>query len=130
MKIELHSSILVARKVLTELRRVMRDLPGHTIVRHFANAREQGYVVEFRCGAHEAVNVTFAEYRNSDDIVVYFGDAQRAVEFAELEQETAVWETARFFRFDQYTEAALAIRRHVQQRAILGSASVRPAPKS
>lgn len=77
MLITKHHSLVVADKVLTLLRVILRSQPGPPLtVTTYSNCREQGYhIVTPYHGSAWSRAVSFAQQRNSDDIRVWYGPA-------------------------------------------------------
>jgi formylmethanofuran dehydrogenase subunit B len=71
-------------------------------VKPYENGRENGYTVTAATGNA----ATFSENRNSDDIVVYWGDFHT--------DPDGLWNNRTFFGFGKFSEAAKAIAKHLQ----------------
>jgi hypothetical protein len=102
MKIESRND-LTARKVLAEVKRWAALSKDNALIdtQAYVNCREQGFALS----TGDDRKVAFSEFRRSDDIVVYFGTS------AEFERNTnipseEVYESARFFRYNQIEAAA------------------------
>ena len=101
-----------ARKVLAEVRKFLRspkDDDTYVMVEVYANCREQGFALS-SCGARK---VAFAQYRRSDDIVVYFGK-QEDFAFNTNIPTSEVYEEAQFYSPRQIKAAARAIVRYLK----------------
>lgn len=101
----------VARKVLAEVKRWAALSKEDALVECevYANCREQGFAL----ASHDGAKVAFSEFRRSDDIVVYYGKR------ADFDRNTnipsdEVYESARFFRYNQFEAAAKFIVKHLE----------------
>jgi hypothetical protein len=88
---------LAARRVLTEIRKLTKKKSGlgetSVLIEMYVNCREQGFAL----ASCDARKVAFAEYRNSDDIIVYFGK-RKDFEFNTNIASDRVYEKATFYR--------------------------------
>lgn len=107
-----------AERVLSYLDELLAE-PAHYRVELYVNGRERGYAV--RCYENSR-KVAFAEYRNSDGIVVYFGvddlgpNAEEERDFAwdtNVPSE-AVYERKVFFDYGQAGQTALAVQKYLE----------------
>lgn len=77
-KIEVHHSLVVARKVVSALEKIIPSkIAKDCRIKSWSNCREQGLCLEqfFTVnGTLDGRKVVFAENRNSDEIVVIHGD--------------------------------------------------------
>lgn len=106
----------VADKVLAEVKRALTGRTDFTVVVYpYFNGREHGWTVVGAGLAMCAPGVTFAEYRNSDEIVVYLGTnpflhgAQPVTD--------AVWAEKRFYPAGAYRRAGQFVARCLVARA-------------
>jgi len=74
MRLIKHASLLVADRVLTNMRYLAKEEKGRDLtVSCYANCREQGYhIINWQEGLKSRA-VSFSEDRNSDDIRVWYG---------------------------------------------------------
>lgn len=86
-----------------------RPLSGLFIVTPYENGREHGYVVT---DEQTGRAVTFAEFRRSDSIVVYWGDFQAALNH---DHGDKMYEAASFFDYQDYRSSSLAILEYFKQ---------------
>ena len=107
-----------AERVLSYLDELLAE-PAHYPVELYLNGRERGYAV--RCYETQR-KVAFAEHRNSDGIVVYFGvddfgpNAKEERDFAwdtNIPSE-AVYGRKVFFDYGQAGQAALAVQKYLE----------------
>lgn len=107
-----------AERVLSYLDELLSE-PAHYPVELYLNGRERGYAV--RCYETHR-KVAFAEHRNSDGIVVYFGvddfgpNAKEERDFAwdtNIPSE-AVYGRKVFFDYGQAGQAALAVQKYLE----------------
>jgi hypothetical protein len=68
----------------------------------FDNGREQGYRIMHYVGNGMTKTIAFSENRNSDDIVVY---SSNDFEDSNGGYSEAFWDSARYFRYDNYVGA-------------------------
>lgn len=68
----------VAERILERL--IKSDSSIEVELKRYENGREHGYVLTEPVSERA---ITFSEYRNSDDIVLYFGDFEAAIESGE-----------------------------------------------
>jgi len=73
----------------------------------YQNGRESGYALKQFCSKGDK-QVAFAENRNSDDTVVYFGKTLD-FNFSDNVPSEKVYKKAVYFRFDKVQDAAEAI---------------------
>ena len=95
-----------ARKVLAEVKRLAKSSKDDSIIgiEVYANCREQGFAL----ASCDDRKVAFAENRNSDDIVVYFG-SRKDFDFNTNIPSDAVWAKRKFYRYDKPHSAAAFI---------------------
>lgn len=92
-----------ARKVLAIVKRLAKNSKddSYVAVEAYVNCREQGFALS----SHDNAKVAFSEFRRSDDIVVYTG-ARADFAFNTNIPGEEVYESARFFRYNQHEAAA------------------------
>jgi hypothetical protein len=116
MRVDMHSGVLVAQKVLKEFRKfaaefVYRDgKPGGFWVEAYSNCREQGY-----CIRGVGFYASFAEYRNSDSIVVYVGERPDSGNLPTDKD----YENKEFFGYNQHSKAAAYIIKELRKRKLI-----------
>jgi hypothetical protein len=124
MKIE--RSGTEAEKVLSELRKLMAgETRIQACVSSYRNGRERGLVVNVydRSDVHQVhPSFTFSESKNSDEIVVYPGDLQTAMEFCKDNEADAMYDAKKFFA----TPKAAAIFIAKEIKATIKDASRKP----
>ena len=97
---------IIARKVLTEVKRMIRQTE-HGIgedcafIEVYENGREHGFAIDL-C---DEVKVAFAEYRSSDDIVVYTGPRQDFERNTNIPSEE-VFDSRKYFAYNEVKKAA------------------------
>lgn len=97
---------LAARKVLTEVKRLIRNTK-HGIgedcafIEVYENGREHGFAIDI-C---DDVKVAFAENRNSDHIVVYTGSRHDFERNTNIPSEE-VFDSRKFFAYNEIEKAA------------------------
>lgn len=100
-----------ARKVLAEIRKLSHlygDKSDIVTIETYSNCREQGFALD-SCVDRK---VAFSEYRNTDDIVVYFGGRADFTFNTNIPNEE-VYESKRFFRYNQIEQAAKFILKYL-----------------
>lgn len=105
MAVELSPSLQVARKVLEAVMADERTQSTDAYVEAYQNGREQGYCIvrsQFE-PAFETLAISFAENRNSDDIVVHAGP------MAMQGLSERAWHNRRLFRYDDLSGAVAYI---------------------
>lgn len=107
---------VAARKVLTLVKRLayvprgMKEKDDSIVcVESYVNCREQGFAL----ASCDDRKVAFSEFRRSDDIVVYFGKREDFAFNTNIPSEE-VYESAKFFRFDQHEKAARFILKYLE----------------
>jgi hypothetical protein len=111
---QVYNKYRVAEKVKRELLALLREYdkantscrrpyPMLAMVQTYQNGRENGFTVSLEYDR----NVTFAEYRSSDDIAVY------ADNFACQGLTDEAYQRAKFFRYDEVKKAATYCFRHL-----------------
>jgi hypothetical protein len=92
-----------ARKVLAIVKRLAKNSKDDSciVVESYVNCREQGFAL----ASCDDRKVAFSEFRRSDDIVVYTG-ARADFAFNTNIPGDEVYESARFFRYNQHEAAA------------------------
>ncbi len=100
-----------ARKVLAEVKRWAKLSQDDSVIaiESYVNCREQGYAL----ASCDDRKVAFSEFRRSDDIVVYFGK-RKDFAFNTNIPTDEVYESAKFFRFDQIEKAAKIIVKYLE----------------
>lgn len=100
-----------ARKVLAEFRKWAKLSKDDSVicVEDYVNCREQGFAL----ASCDARKVAFSEFRRSDDIVVYFGKRADFAFNTNIPSEE-VYESAKFFRFDEHEKAARFILKYLE----------------
>jgi len=106
MKIHNLTDRKVADRVLKEFKKIARssDNTLDVTLGLYVNCREQGYAIN---DSYYVVKrkVAFAENRNSDDIVVYFGSSSDFESNTNIPSEE-VYRNSRFFGVGQEAQAA------------------------
>lgn len=105
---------LTARRVLAAVRVELKKLPpqkyeDYLQVQSYANCREQGFCLHLDTDH----TVAFAEWRRSDEIVVYFGGRKDFDMNTNIPSEEA-FENARFFNPHEYEKAAKFIMKYLR----------------
>jgi hypothetical protein len=72
-KIPVHTSIRVAKKVLSQVEQQLMMSPRELDIVHYSNCREQGYCLRFMPTGKTPQYFSFAESAGSDNIVVHAG---------------------------------------------------------
>ena len=96
-----------ARKVLSEVKRLIRTKTTHGIgedcafIEVYENGREKGFAIDV-C---DVIRVAFAEHRNSDDIVVYRGEAREFERGTNIPSEE-VFDSRKHFAYNEVDKAA------------------------
>jgi hypothetical protein len=100
-----------ARKVLAIVKRLAKNSKddSYVAVESYVNCREQGFALS----SHDHAKVAFSEFRRSDDIVVYFGTRSEFAVNTNIPSEE-VYESARFFRYNQHEAAAKFIVKYLE----------------
>ena len=105
-----HHSLKAADNVLTALRRL--DTPGadhpplKVMVQCYANGREEGYsLYSLRSPDDGFRQIAVAQYRNSDNIVVYFGTILDFYMAGNIPSDK-IYKAARFFKYNESMLAA------------------------
>jgi hypothetical protein len=100
-----------ARKVLAEVKRwaALSSEDCIMCVEAYVNCREQGFAL----ASCDDRKVAFSEFRRSDDIVVYFGKRKDFAFNTNIPSEE-VYESARFFRYNQQEAAAKFIVKYLE----------------
>ncbi len=100
-----------ARKVLAIVKRLAKNSKddSYVAVESYVNCREQGFAL----ASHDNAKVAFSEFRRSDDIVVYFGKRSDFAFNTNIPSEE-VYESAKFFRFDQHEKAARFVLKYLE----------------
>lgn len=101
-----------ARKVLAEVRKLLRspkDDDTYVVIEVYVNCREQGFALS-SCADRK---VAFAEFRRSDDVVVYFGSCGDFAFNTNIPTDE-VYEEAQFYSPRQIKSAARAIVRYLR----------------
>jgi hypothetical protein len=89
-----------ANAVLSVIKGLTYDEDQRVYSEPYQNGREHGWSLQW-----EDSKVCFSEYRNTDNIVVYYG---KSIEFS-MQGNTPndrVYNTKKFFRYDEFVEAA------------------------
>ena len=106
MKIEPVTHMEVAEGVLAAIQKQVSKLKCHEwILSHYTNGREHGYHLH---NWETRRAVSFAEYRNSDNIVVYAGE-EKEFEFNTRIPDDNVYEGKMMFAPGDYKHAATYI---------------------
>ena len=100
-----------ARKVLAEVRRWAKLSKDDSIIgiEVYANCREQGFAL----ASCDDLKVAFSEYRNTDNIVVYFGKRKDFAYNTNIPSDE-VYENAKFFGYDKFEAAAKFIVKYLE----------------
>ena len=105
MSIKFTNNLDVASKVLTALNQIIpKSLEENCTVETYSNCREQGYSIFCVRSDKISIRVSFSEYRNTDDIVVYFGK-MIDFDFSNIPSET-IYQNAKFFSYNKVVDAA------------------------
>lgn len=105
MSIRCHNSLKVAKKVLTQINKIIpADIAKRCYVESYANCREQGLSI-VNLHSLTSKRVCFSEHRNSDDIVVYKGESLEFNVGSNIPPEK-VYRKARYFRYNDAKGAA------------------------
>lgn len=94
METAMEKAFLVLNQVYT------KDGSRKFVLNAFSNCREQGYSL---ISIETSRQVCFSENRNSDNIIVYWGNSR---EFDISTNHPEKWENKKYFRYDAYDEAA------------------------
>ena len=110
MSIRINNNLKVAQKVLAQVNKKMEKHVSETCcVEAYANGREQGIsIAQFGQLVPKGLSlrkVSFSENRNSDDIVIYFGD-DRKFNLSGNVPNDEIYHQAKYFRYDKVDEAA------------------------
>jgi hypothetical protein len=89
-KIPVHTSIRVAKKVLSQVEQQLAMSPRELDIVHYSNCREQGYCLRFMPVGVPPLYFSFAESSGSDHIVVHAGFNFDSNGFIRPEDEDAV----------------------------------------
>jgi hypothetical protein len=100
--VEIHYSLEVAYLVLEHFRNLPCDEKIKFTVQSFSNGREQGLCL-VKYGGANSRQVAFAQQRNSDEIVVYYGNGY---EFDVSTNMPTKWNQRKYFGYGEYKEAA------------------------
>lgn len=76
----------------------------------FQNGREHGFSIR---NLDTRMQVCFAENRNSDDIVVYYGETYKTFDINNLPQTDEDWARKKYFEPEAYEKAAEFILEYV-----------------
>lgn len=100
-----------ARKVLAHVKRIAAKSKDdcYICVESYSNCREQGFAL----ASCDDRKVAFSENRNSDNIVVYFGN-RMSFEYNSNIPNEEVWESRRYFTPHGYEQAAKAIVKYLE----------------
>ena len=105
---EIHNKMATADMVLTCVKSILSAVENndshHITLEAYANCREQGYSLINWKGLNNSKRVSFSEYRNSDNIVVYCGLHQDFTSGNIPNRE--VWERSEEFNYDEPYMAA------------------------
>jgi len=114
MKIPIHYSLKVARQVVNKIQ-LPKEIAKDCSVESWSNCREQGLHITRYGFASNTIGrgVNIAQQRNSDSILVCWGDA---TEFDDHNQESdMVYEIQkRYFRYDEQEKASRFIARYLE----------------
>jgi hypothetical protein len=97
---KLADSVLKEFKKLARISESTREMDIYS----YTNGREQGYTLNESFGNNQR-KVAFAEYRKSDDIVVYFGQRTDFERNTNIPSE-AVYESMKLFDYNKPDQAA------------------------
>ena len=118
MSIRLHDGLKVAKKVLDNLNKIMpKKMQKECSVEAYSNCREQGYNIKYWKDISETkpnfitLEVSFAENRNSDNIVVYAG---RNFSLQGNIPSEEAYTNQKLFEPDEYDKAAEFILNYFQ----------------
>jgi len=93
-----------AQKVLEHISKmVSKEIEKDFVVKMYANGREQGYHIQHY--GRKIRGVSFSEYRNTDQIVVYFGLAQNFSANGHV-PDAKTYEKKEFFGNNKHKKAA------------------------
>lgn len=101
MKIKLHNSLCIAKAILNRIQRRQdlyqyRDIKGQGWAEAFSNGREQGYMLRILNNKNSStLIIAFAEYRSSDEIVIYNSASNGEGHLNEFSDE--FWDSGKFF---------------------------------
>ncbi|MGG6281828.1 hypothetical protein ACQ4M3_09680 [Leptolyngbya sp. AN03gr2] len=105
-QIELHYSLEIAHNILEDIEEIIApELAKDCTVESFSNGREQGLFIQtysernYRC-------VGFAQQRNSDNIVIYWGVLRDFDVTTHLPVRDEVWDRNLQFSYDEVEGAA------------------------
>lgn len=99
MKLKKHYSMEASDRVLKALKKL--DVPScdEVVISAFSNGREQGYHLYLRLeGGVDTNALSFAQYRTSDDVVVYYGNGN---DFDITTNHPTDWDKKKFFRYNE-----------------------------
>ncbi len=86
-----------------------RALNGWISCENYINGRERGYSLQANIiGISDVRKVSFSEYRNTDQIVIYFGESMEFENGTNVPHEH-IYRNAKFLAPDQIEEAAAFI---------------------
>jgi hypothetical protein len=116
MSIRFNSNFVVAQKVLAAVNKTMpKAMQKDCVVEAYCNGREQGLSIWFfnhnsdRSQKVQTITrpkrVCFSENRNSDDIIVYAGDAYNFSMQGNVPGDEE-YKERKYFRYDQVSDAA------------------------
>ena len=111
MSLQFRETLRVAKRVLTEVNKQLKtskdrlEIERCFSVETYGNCREHGFCIT---GGRTAVS--FSEYRNSDDIVVYCGDNSEFDIQSSL-PSTEVYQNRKMFRCGEFEKTAKFIRK-------------------
>ena len=112
MSIRFKSNFVVAKKVLAQVnKKISKDVAKDCSIEVYANGEEQGYCIfstHIRKNTKEIyspLRVSFSEYRNSDDIVIYAGNSYDFKPSGNIPNEN-VYRQGKFFRYGDNENAA------------------------
>lgn len=100
------SKLSVAQGVL----RLVKQRKGLS-VESYSNGREQGFAIDNGAGGENYRKVAFAEFRNSDEIVVYAGRGYLAFDMSGNTPSEQTYASKKFFQPGDYKGAAAFINK-------------------
>lgn len=107
-KIEVHPSLVVARKVVRELEKIIpKNIANNCRIASWSNCREQGLCIECFSGLTDfSKKVCIAECRNSDSILVVHGTNYDFDMQTNQPSEEIYQKNRRYFDYQHFKDAA------------------------
>ena len=105
MKIRKHPGLIVSQKIVKRLERILTDEQKKILcISCYSNCREQGYAI-----TSDKRRVCFAEYRNTDEAVLYMGRTNQFSTFGSIPNDL-LFGNALFFKPGEKK----AVARHIK----------------